>query len=281
MARPLRLEFAGALYHITSRGDRREAIYEDDRDRQSFLSLLGEVSETCNWVVYAHCLMSNHYHLLVETPDANVSRGMQQLNGVYTQYYNRIHTRVGHLFQGRYHGTLVDKENYLLELARYIVLNPVRAGMVQLPEDWRWSSYRSTVGLSDCPAWLHTDWLLAAFGKRKSSAIQSYRRFVAEGKGQPSPWRDLNSQIYLGDARFVADMQQRIAADMDLSEIPGSQRRPVPQSLRTYEETSPNRNSAIVSAHASGGYSMREIGEYFGIHYSQVSKILKKSKVKT
>lgn len=136
MSRPLRLEYAGALYHITSRGDRREAIYEDDNDRNAFISVLEGVCDTYNWVCHAYCLMSNHYHLLIETPDANLSKGMRQLNGLYTQTYNRTHGRVGHVFQGRYKAILVEKENYLLELSRYIVLNPVRAGIVRSVRDW-------------------------------------------------------------------------------------------------------------------------------------------------
>ena len=141
MARPLRIEFSGALYHITSRGDRREAIYEDDDDRELFLGTLSEVVERFNWLCHSYCLMTNHYHLVVETPDANLSKGMRHLNGVFTQATNRRHRRSGRLFQGRFKGILVDKESYLLELSRYVVLNPVRAGMVKRPEDWHWSSY--------------------------------------------------------------------------------------------------------------------------------------------
>jgi REP-associated tyrosine transposase len=132
MARPLRIEFAGALYHVTARGNNREAIFlgADEADREAFLEILGAICERFNWVCHAYCLMTNHYHLLIETPDANLSGGMRQLNGVYTQYVNRTHRRVSHLFQGRFKGILVEREGYLLELARYVVLNPVRAGMV-------------------------------------------------------------------------------------------------------------------------------------------------------
>ena len=130
MARPLRLEFPDALYHVTSRGDRREDNYYADADHQAWLAVLGQVCQRFNWVVYAYCLMSNHYHLLVQTPEGNLSAGMRQLNGVYTQQINRVHGHVGHLFQGRFKAVLVDQESYLLELARYVVLNPVRAGMV-------------------------------------------------------------------------------------------------------------------------------------------------------
>jgi putative transposase len=136
MSKPLRMGSSGSVYHITSRGDRREDIYEDNTDRASFLSILDKTSDICNWACHAYCLMDNHYHLLIETPNANLSRGMRQLNGVYTQTFNRAHNRVGHVFQGRYKSILIDKHSYLLELARYIVLNPVRANMVPLAADW-------------------------------------------------------------------------------------------------------------------------------------------------
>jgi len=138
MARPLRIEYAGALYHVTSRGDGREDIYLDDEDRELFLRVLGEVCDLFNWSVHAWCLMTNHYHLLVETPDSNLSKGMRYLNGVYTQRFNRKHSRVGHVFQGRYKAILVEKDAYLQELSRYIILNPVRAGMVESAEQWEW-----------------------------------------------------------------------------------------------------------------------------------------------
>jgi REP element-mobilizing transposase RayT len=135
MARPLRLEFAGALYHVTARGNERRSIFlgDADGDRAAFLGILGETCDRFNWICHAYCLMTNHYHLLLETPDANLSKGMRQLNGVYTQYVNRAHGRVGHLFEGRFKAILVERERYLLELARYVVLNPVRAGMVGTP----------------------------------------------------------------------------------------------------------------------------------------------------
>lgn len=275
MARPLRLEFAGALYHVTSRGDGQDDIYLDDADREAFLEVLSEVCGRFNWIVHAYCLMTNHYHLLIETPDANLSQGMRQLNGVYTQFFNRQHARVGHVFQGRYKAILVQKESYLLELARYIVLNPVRAQMVRTAKEWPWSSYRATAGFKEPEKALNVDWLLSAFAVRKSTAIERYRKFVAEGNKQPRPWEQLRNQIYLGDDVFVDKMQSMIADDVDLREIPSSQKRPVAKPLRYYEKKYQDRDVAIVKAYAGGGYSMHAIGEYFGIHYSRVSRILK------
>ena len=141
MARPLRIEYPGAIYHVTSRGNARSTIFDDDEDRWRFLDILSTVVKRHRWLCHAYCLMGNHYHLLIETPEANLARGMRQLNGIVTQSHNRFHNRSGHLFQGRYKAILVDKENYLLELCRYIVLNPVAAGMVKAPENWPWSSF--------------------------------------------------------------------------------------------------------------------------------------------
>jgi REP element-mobilizing transposase RayT len=281
MARPLRLEYAGALYHVTARGDRREAIYLEDADRETFLEVLSEVCQDFNWVCHAYCLMGNHYHLLIETPDGNLSKGMRQLNGVYTQRFNRIHDKVGHVFQGRYKAILVDKESYLLELARYIVLNPVRAGMVRSANDWRWSSYRATSGQGPCPSFLATDWLLASFGKRKKAAREKYKAFVSEGKNQPSPWASLRNQIYLGSDAFVEKMQSLLDDDNELSEIPRSQRRPATKPLSHYEKISRSRNEAIAAAYASGGYTLKALGEHFQLHYSTISGIVKNHKSKT
>jgi len=275
MARPLRIEFAGALYHVTSRGDGRDDIYLDDQDRRKFIEILSEVCERFNWVVHAYCLMSNHYHLLVETPESNLSQGMRQLNGVFTQSFNRHHVRVGHVFQGRYKAILVEKESYLLELSRYIVLNPVRAQMVRTAKDWRWSSYRATAGFTQPESCLKIDWILSVFSVRKKIAVKRYREFVADGKNQPAPWEELRNQIYLGSKEFVEKMQVNIKSDADLSEIPSSQKRQVAQPLEYYEKKGRSRDDSITLAYESGGYSMKEIGEYFDIHYSRVSRIVK------
>lgn len=146
MVRPLRIEFAGAVYHLTGRGNEKKPVFLDDEDRKIFLDLLDEVNKRYCWACHAYCLMDNHYHLLVETLKETLSIGMRQLNGVYTQAFNRRHGRVGHLFQGRFKAILIEKENHLLEACRYVALNPVRAGLVELPEQWKWSSYRLTAG---------------------------------------------------------------------------------------------------------------------------------------
>ncbi len=274
MARPLRIEFAGALYHVTSRGDGRDDIYLDDEDKEDYLEVLRVVCERFNWSIHAYCLMTNHYHLLVETPDGNLSKGMRHLNGVYTQRFNRKHNSVGHVFQGRYKAIIVQKESYLLELSRYIVLNPVRAQMVRSAKDWPWSSYRATAGFINSK-WLSVNWILSSFSRKKTDAILLYRNFVSEGKNQPKPWYELKNQIYLGDDEFVGDMQCKISPNTNLSEIPSSQKRQVAKTLGYYEKKYCDRDTAIVKGYESGAYTMQEVGEYFNLHYSRVSRIVK------
>jgi len=275
MSRPIRIEFTNALYHVTARGDRREDIFEDDQDRQMFLSTLAQVVTQFNWICHAWCLMDNHYHLLVQTPDGNLSKGMRQLNGVYTQASNRRHRRVGHLFQGRFKAILVDSDVYLLELTRYVVLNPVRAGMAKKPSDWPWSSYRASVGLMPPAPWLAVDGLLAQFAKRRSLAQQRYAQFVAEGIKAASPWSNLKGQVFLGDDQFVLRMQAYLQSGKDDVQIPIVQRRPPPPPLAEIESHAQDRNAAIVAAYATGGYSYQQLADYFGVHFTTVGKIVR------
>lgn len=278
MTRPLRLEFPNALYHVTSRGDRREDIFEDDDDRVRFLEILGAVVLDHNWLCHGYCLMDNHYHLVIETPDGNLSKGMRQLNGVYTQASNRRHGRSGHLFQGRYKAILVDKERYLLELSRYVVLNPLRAkGMVKQLEDWPWSSYPAMVGDAAKPEWLTADWLLSLFGKQRRIAMERYRQFVIEGvQHQPEIWSNLKGQIYLGDKAFVAEMQKRIGKEKDDLNIPKRQKRPIAKPLSEIAAQYKDRKATIIAAYNTGAYSLREIGEYYRLHPTTVGVIVRK-----
>lgn len=275
MARPLRIEFPGALYHITSRGNAQGAIFLNDADRVRFLDLLNQVVSRYDWYCHAYCLMGNHYHLLVETGSPTLSKGMKYLNGSYTQSFNRLHKRVGHVFQGRYKAILVDKESYLLELTRYIVLNPVRAKMVRSAKDWPWSSYRATAGQTEAHACLTTDWVLSVLGKTRSKAQDSYRAFVAEGRNQPAPWERLKNQIYLGSDQFVEDMQCKLDPDQSLKDIPRTQKQAPPRPISDYAKQGVERNTAMAKAYLSGHYTLEQVGEYFGCSYATVSRAVK------
>ncbi len=258
MFRSLRLEILEALYHLTSRGG--GDIYED---RRTFLQVFSSVFEQFNWVCYTYCLMSNYYHLLLQTPDANLSKGMRQLNGVYTQAYNRRHQKTGHLFQGRYKSILVDEDKYLLELSRYIVLNPVKAGMVKKVDQWKWSSYLATVGQASVPNWLSSDYLLSQFSVQRKTAIRKYQAFVQGGLKNDPIWSQLSNQIYLGGEAFVQKVQRHIGDQGKELQIPKIQKRSIAKPLVEYERMTSERDEAIVQVYASGAYSYQELGNYF------------------
>ncbi|MGK5060468.1 transposase [Janthinobacterium sp. LB2P49] len=271
MTRPLRLEFAGALYHVTSRGDRRGAIYRDDADRLAWQEVLELVCERHHFVVHSFCQMSNHYHLLVETVEANLSQGMRQLNGIYTQHFNRRHKRVGHALQGRYKAILVQKENYLLELARYIVLNPVRAHMVTSPDDWYWSSHHYVLDDAMPPCWLTRDWLLSQFGATRDEAVANYSRFVAAGIGETSPLIHTCHQMLLGDDAFVSAHQQSQRSDA-FKDTPRQQRRAVTLSLAQYQVRYSDRDEAMARAYLSTAFTMSHIAAAFHVSSKTVSR---------
>ncbi|MEJ2365319.1 MAG: transposase [Deltaproteobacteria bacterium] len=275
MARPLRIEFAGALYHVTARGNAQQDIYLTDDDRHQFLEFLRRACERYEWLCHAYCLMSNHYHLLIETQAPTLSKGMKYLNGTYTQVFNRCHKRVGHVFQGRYKGILVEKDSYLLELSRYIVLNPVRARMVRSAREWPWSSYRATAGIVNSHRVLTTDCILGNFGERKNGAQEKYKIFVREGKGQPSPWESLKNQIYLGSDEFIDETQCKIEPDQSLIDIPKPQKNGPIKPLVFYKEKYPSRNRAMAEAYLSGHYTLSEVGDEFGVSYATVSRAVK------
>jgi len=281
MARPLRLEFPGAVYHVTSRGNARQAIFLDKDDRESFLGVLSSVAARFKWVCHAYCLMETHYHLQIETLEGNLSRGMRQLNGVYTQVFNRKHKRVGHLFQGRYKGILVEKEAHLLELCRYVVLNPVRAGLVRRPGEWKWSSYRATVGEGKRSPFLEIDWVLSQFGCSQEKAKRAYRRYVLEGIQRKSPWESLKGQIFLGTEEFLARLREPFRAKELLKEVPRAQRYAARPSLAEIfgekrAKSGKPKDEIMYRAYVEHGYRMVEIAEYLGVHYATISRAIKR-----
>lgn len=228
MARPLRLEHPGALWHVTARGNERGDVFRDDADRREFLAVLGRTVSVYGWRLHAYVLMGNHYHLLVETPEPTLSRGMRDLNGVTTQRFNRRHGRTGHLFEGRFKAILVEREAHLLELVRYVVLNPVRAGLAKSPAAWPWSSYKATAGLAEAPEWLETAWTLEQFGRRPAEARRRYVAFVADGRGAGyDPWGQLRGQVFLGSEGFAREVGRRASRKAVPREVPRAQREPV------------------------------------------------------
>jgi REP element-mobilizing transposase RayT len=292
VSRPLRLEFPGALYHVTSRGNERGPIFRDVGDRRHFLNLLASVIPDQAWLLHSYCLMGNHYHLLVETARPTLSRGMHALNARYSQDFNRRHERAGHVFEGRFKAIVVQKQAHLLELHRYIVLNPVRAGLVRRPEDWPWSNYRATSGAIMPPPWLEVGSTLSLFSAFGSGTNGAYARFVAAGAERPeSPLDRVRRQIYLGDNRFLEEMSGRAAEHRPDHEIPAAHRIPtvveideirqlvskewgVPAEELAGHEAGDAKLAAIYLSRRLCGKSAREVGDAFGIKRGRVGNIM-------
>jgi REP element-mobilizing transposase RayT len=296
MSRPLRLDHAGALWHVTARGNERREIFVDDGDRREFLRLLGRTVDLFGWRLHAWVLMGNHYHLLAGTPEATLSRGMRQLNGDYAQCFNRRHGRDGHVFQGRFKAILVQRETHLLEISRYVVRNPVRAGLVASPGDWAWSSYRATAGLEPGPEWLDAAPVLERLGTRRAAAVARYREFVADGGGSAyDPWSQVVGQMYLGSPAFAEAMRAAHPSPENAREIPRTQRDPVvlpvAEVVRSFEQAFGltlvelrqrprllSRERALLAAalrrHARA--TLPAIGEALGVEVSRASMLARR-----
>lgn len=281
MARPLRIEYEGAFYHVTSRGNEQREIFKSRRDREQFLSYFKSAVERYGAVLHAYCLMTNHYHLLLETPRGNLSQIMQHLNGAYTTYFNVKRKRSGHLFQGRYKAIVVEADEYALELSRYLHLNPVRAGIVPLPQEHEWSSYRSYAGISPTPPWLTQNMILSHFNA--PSEKSGYRKFVEGmiGKVYETPLKAVVASTLLGTPGFVAEVSEThvsgLQPDRHVPSIKHLVQCPaVDEVLEAAKEVVGNENGlwrkvSIHLCHRHTGMKLKEIGERFGIGDAAVS----------
>jgi len=267
MARPLRIAYPGALYNITSRGNERRQIFFSDDDRLHFLRLVARVVERFSWICYAYCLMDNHYHLFVETTLANISQGMKHLNGIFAQYINWKHKRVGHLLQGRFDARLIEKETYFMEVSRYVPLNPVRAGICSNAEDYRWSSYRATRGIIPAPAFLTIDPILERFGMSKEESQRRYGEFVASGV-KARPFDQLRGGLFLGSEAFIQKFQDSIRKRSDL---PFEKR----MLLRPPLEQLLIKPDGLQAAAKQYGYSTRAIAKVMGVHQTTIARRLR------
>jgi putative transposase len=292
MARPLRIEFPGAIYHITSRGDRREPIYRDDGDRQAHLALMGQALERFDAQALAYCLMGNHYHLVLHTRRANLSRTMRHINGVYTQQFNRRHGLVGHLFQGRFKAILVDRDSYLLALCRYVERNPVASGLVRHAQDWAWSSCRAHLGVEPTPVWLDTTGLHGHLLGRpvagqsdSKAAVRIYRNLVnAADANDVSFWQHgLRQQLFLGDDGFVQHMLGKASAtQLANAEHPVAQRTSQPKrDWQAYLQAHKHAADALASAYRDGAVTMKEMAKTMGVSVPTISRRIAASERKS
>ncbi|HDO21615.1 MAG TPA: hypothetical protein ENG86_02005 [Nitrospirae bacterium] len=284
MARPLRIEYPGAFYHITSRGNERKDIFRSARDREKFLSYLESSTQRYGAVIHVYCLMTNHYHLLLETPLGNLSQIMRHINGAYTTYFNTRRQRSGHLFQGRYKAIVVDADEYTGELSRYIHLNPVRAGIVERPEEYQWSSYQYYIGHRKKPQWLKTDFIWDYFGKKVSTTQKRYREFVNAfvDKEYGSPLKETVASIILGGIDFVEEIKDKYLngkkVDRNLPALAELSTGPTIEEISNgvkailEEDTALSRKASLYLCHRYSRKTLKEIGSYFGIGESAVSQ---------
>jgi len=276
MSRPIRIEYPGAIYYITSRTPNSVLAFRDDRDKVRFLDILTQTIKRSQWICHGYCLMDDHYHLIIETPKGNLSQGMRQINGIYTQEYNRRYFKKGALFKGRFKTVLFDKNENLLNLARHIVLNPVRAGLADYASQFRWSSYKETAGLAEGKtAITKRDWILAQFGESQQEAEQRYQDFVNNKQATTDPWRAVRYQLLLGSKEFL-DRHKEFLGEPQKGKT--NQDR-IPLNKLFSSESGSNRSQRdqnICQAHLQHGYTLTEVGRHLGLHTSTVSKILKK-----
>lgn len=260
----------GAIYLVTARSDNGEPVFPATEDREEFLAIFGQVIRRTGWHCHAWCLMDDHYLLLIETPKPNLSKGMRQLNGVYTQRHNQRHGSEGHVFQGRYKAVLVDRKLYK-EVLRHVLQAPMRERRAKKLERWTWSSYPATMGLKAAPEWLATKAVLAAFGSQPARARKALAAYLAK-----LPDEDLagmiRHQIYLGDANFVAAVQRRAAPPKR-----GARRPPAKPAkpLKDFARAHKDPKLAMAKAYLAGAYPMSRIARHFGVHYSTVSRAVK------
>jgi len=284
MARALRITFPGAFYHVTSRGNERKAVFKSKRDREKFLEYLESATQRYDARIHAYCMMDTHYHLLLETPSGNLSQIMRHINGAYTTYFNVKRDRSGHLFQGRYKAILVDIDDYAKELSRYIHLNPVRAKIVETPEEYGWSSYKFYIGKQRAAKWLYRDFILGYFGKRVSTAQKGYQKFVNAIAHQEynSPLDEVVSSTLLGSADFVAYIKDNyLSAKKPNKELPALKELVKKTSIQDIFEDVElvftkdkvlARNVKMYLCQRYTGKKLKEIGLHFGIGESGVSQ---------
>jgi putative transposase len=285
MARRPRLQFPGALYHVMSRGNRKSPIFDTHADRDRFMRLLAETALAYEARVYAACAMGTHYHLLLDTPRGNLSEMMRQLNATFSQEGNRLYQRTGHTFEARFHSIVVQRERYLRRVARYVVLNPVKAGLCGDPGDWRWTTYRATAGLEPAPRWLYMDWIDWAFrAATRPEAQGRYRTYV---NGPAAPLEVATREHVLGTRRYHravrAALEEELRSDRPVPRFCRETLRPSLERLfdgtGSIAERS-TRDHAILLAHQAHGYRLSEIARFLGMHPTTASKALRRARAR-
>ncbi|WP_198266577.1 transposase [sulfur-oxidizing endosymbiont of Gigantopelta aegis] len=275
MARPVRIEYPGAYYYISSKGIEEKTIFNDAQDRQEFLQILQEVIGRMQWEVFAYNLMPDAFQLFIKTPKPNLSKGMRQLNGIYTQRFNVKYATQGNIFHGRFKAVLVEDE-YFSDVVKHVVHVPILLRKARKLDKWKWSSYQATAGLIEAPEWLNTSAVLEKFSKQKKRAQAAFVKSIASLDKDFDIIGNVKGQILLGSDGFVTKWKKQLASGKVMDKARQRKAKKV-KPLSDFGKRFKNIKTAMVKAYETGNYTLDQIGSHFGVHYSTVSRTVKKS----
>ena len=276
MARPVRIEYSGAYYYISSKAAPGETVFKDTKDRQEFLNILQDVVKRMHWDVFAYNLMPDSYQLFIKTPKPNLSRGMRQLNGVYTQRYNAKYETTGNIFHGRFKAVLVEAKQAFEDVLKYVLLMPLLKRKARKLDKWKWSSYQATMGMTEAPQWLKVDDVLAQFGKQPKRARTALQKALENTDKDFDLTAQVKAQILLGSDAFVNKWKKQLATGKIMDRARQRKSKKV-KPLTDFGKRFKNIRVAMVKAYETGNYTLDQIGSHFGVHYSTVSRTVKKA----
>ncbi len=276
MARPVRIEYSGAYYFISSKAAPGETVFKDTKDRQEFLTVLQNVVKRMHWEVFAYNLMPDSYQLFIKTPKPNLSRGMRQLNGVYTQRYNAKYETTGNIFHGRFKAILVEAKHSFEDVLKYVLLMPLLKRKARKLDKWKWSSYQATIGITEAPEWLKVDEVLSHFGKQPKRARTALQKSLENTDKDFDLMAQVKAQILLGSDAFVNKWKKQLATGKIMDRVRQRKSKKV-KPLTDFGKRFKNIKVAMVKAYETGNYTLDQIGSHFGVHYSTVSRTVKKA----
>ncbi len=276
MARPVRIEYSGAYYFISSKAAPGQTVFKDTKDRQEFLSILQEVVKRMHWEVLAYNILPDSFQLFIKTPKPNLSRGMRQLNGVYTQRYNAKYDSTGNIFHGRFKAVLVEAKHCFEDVLKYVLLMPLLKRKARKLDKWKWSSYQATMGLIEAPEWLKVDEVLSHFGKQPNRARMALKKALENTDKDFDLMAQVKAQILLGSDAFINKWKKQLVSGKIMDRARQRKSKKI-KPLTDFSKRFKNIKVAMVKAYETGNYTLDQIGSHFGVHYSTVSRTVKKA----
>ena len=276
MARPVRIEYPGAYYYLTSKALEGELLFKGAKDRQEFLSILQEVTCRMQWEAYAYNLMPDSFQLFIKTTKPNLSKGMRQLNGIYTQRYNARYERYGNIFHGRFKAVLVEAEHSFKDVVRYVMHVPIQKRKTRDLNKWKWSSYQATMGLLDAPDWLKTKDVLHHFAKQRKRAQKALSKSIKNYDKDFDLMKNVQGQILLGSDKFVKKWKKQLASGKVMAKAIQRKAKKI-KPLSNFSKRFKDSKTAMVKAYETGNYTLAQVGSHFGVHYSTVSRTVKRA----